>query len=147
MTSSWGQAYIARRIADDRRRDDAHQQRRTIVVDQDADWLIATLKEMGNRDMTVRLTRAMRFSFFPEDGEAVYDHAVKQGDLIVVEMAEASIVSLLEGFDFSTWVFRIDNGIDGPNGERIDVAFRALDTGDYLLYLRERRVGRRVVGF
>lgn len=133
MVSYSGQARIARRLSGQRRREDARQQRRTIMVDEDADWLINTIEFVGNADVSVALPRAMRFNYLPEGSEVVLSQSSESGELISVHMPQGSQVARVRGSDYDSWVFCVTDG-----ARRMEVTFRGLETGDYLLYLQAR---------
>lgn len=136
MTSSENHARKEQAIADGRKHDDVAMQRRTIIGDSDGHWLITTLEAMWHRDNPVRTGRTMRFSFLAEGTEAVVSQLNQLESAAAIEMPAGSIVRKIEGYDLDTWQFRVDNGYSGSDRECFDVAYRRIETGDHLLYLK-----------
>lgn len=128
-------------MADGRKHDDAAAQRRTIVGDADGHWLITTIEMLWRADHPVRTGRTMRFSFLAEGTEAVLNQLGQSESATTIEMPPGSIVRKIDGHDFASWLFRIDNGNAGVDRECIDVAYRHIETGDHLLYLKRHCPG------
>lgn len=142
MSFSENHARKEQAVADGRKRDDANMQRRTIIGDSDGHWLIATLETMWRRDNPVRTGRAMRFSFLAEGTEAVVSQLNLLEAAAAIQMPAGSIVRKIEGHDLDTWRFRVDNGYSGSDRECFDVAYRQIETGDHLLYLKRHYPAR-----
>lgn len=130
-------------LIDKRRRSDADQQRKTILGDQDAHELIARLKRLRSAGSTFTLEQSRRYHFLSDDADVVLNHQTDPNAYLVVDMPAGSVVHKVSGTSFKTSVYRIDNGQNGERREVVELAFRGVDSGDYLLYLKTRRLGER----
>ena len=126
------------------RLDDARQQCKTILGDEDAHYLIRELKQLRSTGTIVRLHGARRFHFLSDDAEVVLNQQGDPDSYQVVDMPSGSCLRKIEGSSYKSAVFRIDNGLSGAERETVDLAFRKVDSGDYLLYLKARKRGERV---
>ena len=145
MSFSEDHARMAQGFADERKLDDEQEQRSTIIGDVDGHWLIRQLETLWRADYPVRTERAMRFSFLAEGKEAVLSQLSAVDTAVSIEMPAGSIVRKVAGADFDSWVFQVDNGYNGADREWFAVAYRAIETGDHLLYLKShhrRRTSR-----
>lgn len=142
MTFSEDHAPKEQPFADERKLDDTNAQRSAIVGDVDGHWLITEIEKLRHSDHSVRTGKVMCFSFLVEGKEAVLSQLRNSDSVTAIEMPASSIVRKADGDSFDTWVFRVENGYSGADEEYIEVAYRELETGDYLLYLREYHPSR-----
>ena len=131
-------------LVERRQRRDAEQQRKTILGDEDAHHLIGQLKRLRAVGVVVRLTQERRYHFLRDDADVVLNHRSDPDAYQVIDMPVGSTVRKVSGSSYRTSVYRIDNGVTGSGREEIDVAFRGVDSGDYLLFLKARRLGEPV---
>lgn len=136
MAPSKNQARRAQGFADERKLDDAHAQRGTIIGDVDGAWLIGVIESLWHADYKVRSGEARCFRFLADGKEAVLSQLSNFDSASAIEMPASSIIRKVEGHDFDTWVFRVYDGYEGVDGEHFDVAYREIETGDHLLYLK-----------
>ena len=113
------------------RRHDAHVQRRTILVDRDADVLIRIIEWIGGGNERVVTADDLHLRFFSENSEKVLAQSSQSDELIEVGLPAGSTIRRRSGTSLDTWEYRLT----GTSVEA-DVAFRTLATGDHLLYLR-----------
>ncbi|MES2876461.1 MAG: hypothetical protein V4678_03235 [Patescibacteria group bacterium] len=128
------QAHKFQQDADEREQDDASTQRNVIVVDVDGSWLINELRRLGNANRIPRITKDRCFSFLGEDAEVLLSRLGMDGSgSSRIEVPAGSMLRRVEGHDLDTWLFRVGNGNDD---EYFDLAFRRIESGDHLLYLK-----------
>lgn len=127
---------MSQRSANEREQEDAKTQRTVIVPDSDGAWLIRELKALANANHVIRSPADRRFSFLGEDDEALLSRLEACESGVTIRMPSGCVIRRIEGHDLDTWIFRVDNGYAGSDGEYFDLAFRRIDSGDHLLYLR-----------
>lgn len=139
MSNSWGLARIAQSLANVKKLNDRYDQRSTLVVDADGMELLKAIERVQVNSDSVEVSRAIRVSFLAEGQEALLGQLSSFESAEVAEMPNGCMVYVLEGSDHDSWVLRVEHN---ASSEYIDVAFRAVDSGDYLLYLVSRHMSR-----
>jgi hypothetical protein len=132
--------YQARKIqagANRRKFKDAELQRSTIMGDEHGHWLTEQIQRLHVDDTMLQTHQPKRFSFLGDDGEAVLADIESSRAGLVILMPSGCKVYRVHGNDFSSWLFCVEEFAGGNRRRSFNVAYRRIDSGAYLLYLRD----------
>ena len=142
MSFSDEQARMAQGFAQEQQLEDATLQRKAIVGDSDGHWLSKQVEALHDTNGVIRSGEVRSYRFLSDDEEVVLSKMNELDSDSIIEMPAGSIVSRVEGDDYRTWVFRVDNGLSGKDREYFDLAYRKLAPDAHLLYLKRHHRSR-----